>query len=55
LEASLNIVFKLIKLHLTAGIPGGRLEQLNDITKDKKIPGFRAEKRAFCIFQVGLI
>lgn len=34
--ANLDIVFKLIKLHPTAGVPGGRLEQLNDITKDKK-------------------
>lgn len=50
LGASLNIVFKLIKLHLAAGVPGGRLEQLNDVTGDKKIKGFQAEKRVSCIF-----
>lgn len=50
LGASLNIVFKLIKLHLAAGVPGGRLEQLNEVTGDKKIEGFQAEKHVSCIF-----
>lgn len=48
--ASLDIVFKLIKLHLAAGVSGRRLEQLNDVTEDKKIEGFQAEKHVSCIF-----
>lgn len=47
--ASLNIVFKLIKLHPAAGVPGGRSEQLNDVTEDTKIEGFQAEKHVSCI------
>lgn len=40
--ANLNIVFKLIKLYLAAGVPGRHLEQLNDMTEDKKTMGFQA-------------
>ena len=61
-----NIVFKLMKLHLTAGVlgvgwggRGGSLEQLRDIIEDKKITGFQIQEsicfafsRAVLIFQI---
>lgn len=48
--ASLHIVFKLIKLYLAAVVPGGSLEQLNDITEEEKMTGVQAETHVFCTF-----